>query len=108
MKFWEAAKLYDDGKKIRGTWWHPEAWISLSGEGGNIPSLHFSCLISQEWELFEEPQKLVSFPEVVKGICQAKKFRRKTWKAGVIVGYSECGTRLLWEDFEATDWIEVK
>lgn len=118
MKFWEAMKALEEGSTIRCT--HPNA--------DNYPfhrsqPIHrwaaIKCLgsLDWEWEIYQEPEKLLSFSEVVKGLKEGKKFRRKIWKypyvslnedlVTIYGPYGSSSTKLSIVDFEATDWIEV-
>lgn len=119
MKFWEAMKALEEGKKVRCAQWPNNCYDSQSGN--NVP---YSCYSlshwSQEsWELYEEPELLLTFAEVVKGLKEGKRFRRERW---VPIAYIVAGSwpsravllcegspiNLALEDFEACDWVEVK
>lgn len=120
MKFHEAMKQLEEGRKVRRSDWSSEKWIAMGGCecAGSDCCLYYMRPknFEYEWELYEEPQKLLSFDMVVKGLREEKKFRRKDWgvskfisqRSGAIV--NECndiGNFFLLEDYEANDWIEV-
>lgn len=118
MKFWEAMKDLEEGKMVKCKHWPEQCFMH--------PSQQSQCEytgiiawkdINGEWELCEEPEQTLSFAEVVKGLKEGKKFRRTSWDvysvltihpSGVIdfTDTNEWGARP--EDFEATDWVEVK
>ena len=127
MKFWEAMKLLEEGKKVRHVLMEPGAYIKIlpDGELLRYRTESYSPLmayITTEWELYEEPAQLLSFPEVVKGLKEGKMYRREGWKHPVhgynmkgairyVDGAGEnSGQKHFFsiEDFEANDWIEVK
>lgn len=62
MRFWEAMRELEAGKKVRGVVWPKEAWISNTGEGHSIPSLDMNCLLFCDWEFYEESKYQVYFP----------------------------------------------
>lgn len=126
MKFWEAMKALEEGKRVRCI-----GWIGLNsfcsknltcGEDANRMLLHHGWLL--EWELYEKPEQTLSFAEVVKGLKEGKIFRRKGWSdRDAIIESTSCkfypSTKRinnqhgdlcpLWlEDFEANDWVEVR
>lgn len=106
MKFSAAMKALEEGKKVRQVIWDEECWIDKRGD--NVSAKHE--LINhnlKEWELYEEPEKLLSFAEMIQGLKYEKKFRRKHWTAWVGLEHLDV-LRFSIEDFEATDWIEVK
>lgn len=114
MKFWEIMRAFDEGKKVRCKDWKPNHFIS------RIRWFKYEINIEEivsDWELYEEPVQLLSFTDVVKGLNKRKKFRRKVWefdsfitqRGGAIVNEAnDIGNFLLLEDYEATDWVEVK
>lgn len=102
MKFSAAMKALEEGKKVRCHRWGRDGHIDKHSD----VSIH--CYERDgEWELYEEPEKLLSFAEVVVGLKEGKKFRRKHWTAWVGLEHLDV-LRFSIEDFEATDWIEVK
>lgn len=127
MKFWEAMKALEEGEKVRCSRWNPAAYAEKTRSGGL--SFHkadhrcfniYSCNdFIEEWELYEEPEQTLSFAEVVKGLKEGKEFKRMAW---VNKNYFICllsqspgitgpEGKAWWsypEDFEATDWVEVK
>lgn len=117
MKFSEAIAALEEGKKIRCKAWGDEVWVSnnLDWEGDTDTFL-MRCS-KEEWEIYEETENMLSFAEVVKGLRERKKFVRKGKNDGCtlfVMGHeiyprTQFGIQTLkMEDFEATDWIEVK
>lgn len=126
MKFSEAMAALEDGKKVRCVEWlsdpllpSEKVWIDkdTDWEGASDSYLH-KC-IRTEWELYEEPEQLLSFADVVKGLRERKKFKRKDWVNtrfifsivdGKLLHCSEpqLTAILNLEDYAATDWIEIK
>lgn len=132
MKCWEAMKALEEGKKVRQKNWHEgmysfldsvDLWVVDNGSQWPKKKSMMGEAVFSEWELYEEPEQLLSFAEVVNGLKKGKRFRRKNWEQWAILG---CGpTQIipghlrtenqhgqpcpLWiEDFEANDWVEVK
>lgn len=132
MRFWEAMKALEEGKKV----WCPSVigmvkWhlsndtkemiiIAENGRAGIDFSYYLYQALNKEWELYEEPQKTYSFMQMLPFLKDGKRFKRKHWdKEGVFLGtciYSPCTPvvfidntqcRLNIEDYEAQDWIEV-
>lgn len=166
MKFWEAMRALEEGKKVRFVVPenpdHTKVFCYFNWEG----------IFDTNWELCEEPEKLskeedfvnslallprgqgsiitieadmdllkvtellnekmreknekqLTFAEVVKGLKEGKRFKRKDWGVQYIhlSTFSHCIFRcapvpeksdycMNWmssiEDFEATDWVEVR
>lgn len=123
MKFWEAMKALEEGKKVRRKDWDSHLWIAKKSR----QCLGRECVIyymspenyEYEWEIFPEPEKIYNFQEI---ILKAKKdgihFKRRNhcelyhwhhwcseWQT--IRHVSELGdaSAFLLEDIEATDWI---
>lgn len=117
MKFLEAIKALEEGKKIRCKSWGNGVWVSKNLDWeGQTDTFLIRCS-KEEWELYEEPPKMLSFPEVLEGLKKGKKFRRKCWNEinyiyahGVvqIMRIKWTTANIFLEDFEAKDWIEVK
>ena len=110
MKFLEAMRIFQEGKKVRSKLWKPGIVLELK------PSLYFLMDyedIQAEWEILEEPK--LSFAEMVKGLREGKKYKRSKWLATLPIETlgsqhicNDIGkVHLKLEDFEATDWIEV-
>lgn len=135
MKFWEAMKALQEGKKVRCPDWEFGHYISSDGDQDGLhwqrsfDWTRFST--TNDWELYEEPVQTFSFAEVVKGLREGKKFRRKNWKDVIclftfekdlegeqidlddLVGWeNQSGEEMDFifsiGDLLATDWIEVK
>lgn len=122
MKFWEAMRAYEEGKKVRCKEWPLDDYLSKDGNSRTGP--FFWREVKADWELFEESEQLLSFAEVVKGLREGKRYRRKFWEdrdACILAiqtihfrGYLKVVNEhmqacALWlEDYEAADWVEVK
>lgn len=110
MKFWEAMReMQENRKSIRCKRWKPEYEWHL----GDDISLPQGC----EWELYSEPEKTLTFAEVIVGLHHGKAFKRIGWHSDiyltarthsgrVILENSSYHTLLL-EDYDAKDWTEV-
>lgn len=122
MKFWEAMKALEEGKKVC-LWKLPsykfDSVKRMILEFTNRDGDTVAELFNSGWELFEEPEQLLSFADVVKGLREGKRFRRKAWvnefaaiSGDRIVESEEEGTEFLItmriKDFEADDWVELK
>lgn len=116
MRFCEAMKAIEEGKKVRCCRWDACSYVDRRG-----PLIFDIDDLDEEWELYEKPA--LTFSQAVEGLKKGKKFRRGSWfnKAYfIIVGekdeygdspvYSPNNSvpKLCIEDFEATDWVEVK
>lgn len=115
MKFWEAMKALEEGKKVRASNWEKEVWIDKDSDQTGLPMI-LNLFALHEWELYEEPEKTYSFMEVVQGLREGRKFVRKGHASDLalfVMGFeiyprSKFGIQnMRMEDFEATDWIEV-
>lgn len=127
MKFWQAMKALEEGKMVRSCN-DPEGHyvfktidqvILIAAEKSYDKSTSpLGSMILQDWELYEEPEKELTFAEVIKGLKKWKRFRRKSWPNidycihVTAIGICESYTSKAWfaypEDFEATDWVEVR
>lgn len=108
MKFWEAMKALEEGKLVkRSDWEYPislqEAIISIYGKD-----------LIRDWSVYEENQ-FFDFEDVVKGLCQGKKYKRMRWNSSVFLGPNgqiaiDGDEDIHWTigDFLSNDWIEVK
>lgn len=116
MKFWEAMKALDEGKRVREKDWGVGAYWSFKSSGSIYATItDIFVLSSTEWELYEEPEKTLAFAEVVKGLKEGKIFKRKSWPSkinpicmGELSHSVVCDGLFIIEDFEANDWVEVK
>ena len=63
MRFWEAMKALEEGKKVRRFEWRDYQYISLEGDEmglgfiETIKNYLSKDLIQDKWELFHEPEK---------------------------------------------------
>lgn len=126
MKFYEALKALEDGAKIRSVNDPSGQYlikildaVLLRSEGKmyDKSSTALGNLILQEWEIYEEPETTYTFMEVVKELREGKKFIRTYWRpdrlnmvltrTGLVNSFLHPQIMCV-EDFEATDWVEVK
>jgi hypothetical protein len=118
MKFWEAMKALEEGEEVRCVEW-PKGDRCSYGNLWSCMKNHAPESYGWKWELYEEPQRTLSFSEIVQGLKEGKRFRRKRTDGShtIIVmsqnrediAFAISGSQFLrMEDFEATDWVEVK
>jgi len=119
MKFWEAVKALQEGKKVRGVQWTVGLYINTISysDGDSVDFLSLREALGIEWELYEEAVKTYSFAEIVPFIKARKRVKRLSSKQTVYFEDS-VGKILVYpfghawvckiEDFEATDWIIVE
>jgi hypothetical protein len=120
MKFGEAMKALEEGKRIRRSVW-------MTSHNHFVKSdeiqLFLDDLHADDWEVLQEPPKMMNFTQVVEGLKQGKKFKRQVWHENVFLMQKDGWAIYLWfgeeqndykpaiqwfiQDLEATDWIEV-
>lgn len=128
MKFWEAMQELEAGKRVSAisSSWPEDSYLDKDGILAwfeKCPAAHYYL---DEWELYEEPERTLSFMEVVHGLKEGKRFARASWGCFDVIGYIifENGSimaKKVWEtktnsikwnpnieDFEAIDWLEAK
>ncbi len=81
MKFWEAAKLVLEGKKIRKVNWGKDDWISQQEDEGGETSFELTIHWEKdEWELYQEPVQMENImpitPPALPFDTDAKIFRK--------------------------------
>ncbi len=128
MRFWEAMRDLEEGKKVRLKEWAADCYLQLDLDGTIFDESNGSAFCIEEWalmewELYEESIKLYTFAQVVKGLRYGKRFRRKhsTWPIQMELAlnlthprmsseeiFSIVLSEMSIEDFVANDWIEVK
>ena len=118
MKFWEAAKALQEGKKVRGVEWIAGMYIdSISySDGDSVDFLSFREAFKVEWELYEEPVKTYSFAEALVLMKEGIKLRRPHFREYSAVCIGKWG-RIRWcsgdnypisiQDIEADDWTII-
>lgn len=123
MRFSEAMKALEEGKRVRPKYWHKDCFLCRGSDGTIVDAAKSSMFCIEEWslmewELYEEPEKTYTFMEVVQGLKEGKRFKRKDW-GDWFLAYSQCTyiegkgippcfAPFTIENFEANDWIEVK
>lgn len=132
MRFSEAMRLLEEGKRVRCITWNKEAF--MVSKNGNLIFYyidHRYCNSyswndwNKEWELYEEPVQLMSFMEILPGMKMGKSYKRRGWEENPqdtvsLRTYPYLNGRLRFEnqhgqlislfcdDIEATDWYEVE
>ena len=121
MKFSEAMKALEEGKKVRLPIWPKEDYLDNSLMGGNIEhmSIPWPYCLRYDWELYEEPIKMYSFMEAVHLMKEGKKVKRLHGSFGdfsikrapcdfIFYCKESISFPLRISDVEATDWIIVE
>ncbi len=123
MKFWEAVKNLQEGKRVRCCYWDAHHFWDMLIFQDRCQMGFSSANIEEEWELYEEPA--LTFTQVIEGLKDGKRFRRRGWKnarnirvcpymkengMNALIDHDDTmiGAILHLQDFEATDWEEVK
>jgi hypothetical protein len=126
MRFEEAMAELRMGKKVRRNTWNKEEYIVLFGdhlrdECGTLYDLD-AASFSYTWELYEEKEEELCMGDVLDGLIEGKKYRRKTWAPGDFIQKS-LGNLIIFTsitnsistyfyariyDLQACDWVEVK
>lgn len=124
MKFSEAMRALEEGKKVRAKEDPPNHYIikilekillRSNGKSYDKSSSPLGCLFLQEWEIYEEPERTLSFMEMVQGLKEGKSFHRLSASIAVgAYGNEDCLNKFFrssdvmrLEDFEANDWVCV-
>lgn len=134
LRFWQAMKLFEEGKKVRCVHWDPDAYIWIgtteeslcdesqtSSEALKIftEQLGFD-LIFEDWEIYTPPYPTFLWAEVIEGLKNGKAFRRPCWPGSYRVFLAPSGGIVFEDstdneefylyprDYEMDDWIEVK
>lgn len=116
MKFWEAMKAIEDGKKVTWSGFNNGTYIDKSNIGFLcLGDFYLKDLIGNEWELYEECPKLLNFHAVIEGLKYGRKYKRASseWPNKALVQLKEEEfianfDQIQIRDIEATDWIQVK
>lgn len=113
MKFWEAMKYVEQGKTVTPS--DCEYPINKEILTQDALDTGWATYWDDEWEIYEESEITYSWMEVVQGLKQGKKYRRKGWSSSIYITSKDEGVYVVngsgyrWiADYEATDWIEVK
>ena len=111
MKFSEAMKALEEGKKVRREDWNEGCFVyvlndSVFDEKGSSRSIYLSAPFLENWELYEEPVKTYSFIEAVQLMKEGKTIKRKYWGSWYSMRITYDYTfKFTTEDIEATDWM---
>lgn len=76
MKFYQAMKSLEEGKKVRCKSWSEGIFLYDGQSSLYHTPLCYMSEVHKEWELYEEHQTTYTFAEVVKGLREGKKFVR--------------------------------
>lgn len=111
MKFWEAMKALEEGKRVRSKKWTLKSYIDKS----SAYTIHLPLPKNYEWELYSEPVKTYKLWELIQALKEGKKIERIGWGGGrspIKIHLSGCidttGSKeymLCIEDLEASDWM---
>lgn len=119
MKFWEAMKALEEGKKVRKSEWDPKYYLVKDKNSGNIVdeenNLHADCKQYDDWELYEEPVKQYNFLEAVHLMKKGNVMRRECWRTGFIhsdglIFKEKIHNKFqpIVDDIVAKDWVVVE
>jgi len=121
MRFWEAIRELENGKRIRLiSWIGKTAYMdsaSFAEDMSGVPANQLQNYLDSEWEAYEEPG--LSFQYVVKGLIEGKKFKRKIWDSlsypvawngsyPIVENPLQNEFLFTLSDFDAIDWFELK
>lgn len=122
MKFWEAMKALEEGKKVRCREWVRCLWVDKKSlnSAANV-CIDLSHDTDTDWELYEKPLQLHSLWELIPALKEGKTVRRENGWDHPIHGISmrqplryvgsetseQSGQKHFFsiEDLEASDWI---
>src|SRR5260221_12992703 len=76
MKFWEAMKALQEGKKVRGNTWNKDEYLDPLD---TFEIFTFYEYLQLDWEIYDDTPKL-NFQQVIEGLKQGKKFKRVNWE----------------------------
>lgn len=114
MKFWEAMKALEEGKKVRNINWDKEGFIYLDEysvcDENNFDvddSVIDGYFVTSEWEIYKEPVKTYTFLEMIEQVKFGKSAYRKDWLVTRRAISKDVGDFSI-EDTEAKDWIVVE
>jgi len=124
MKFWEAIKEFEEGKRIRcKSWASKDFWAQTDHHNSQRKWMWDDChyrvmrMMEEEWELYEEPVQTYKFWELIPALKEGKKIKRKETDVIIFLkntflfwkydNNDALGMRYLFtvEDFEADDWV---
>ena len=122
MKFWEAMKALEEGKKVVCKSWSYTPFVSENKWPSRFDSAIADAIkhgaFLWEWELYEEPQQTYSFIEILPLLKEGKKFRKISWESKKYIRCYPENNIVRWDSGDAllleihlitsTDWIEVK
>jgi hypothetical protein len=106
MKFWEAMKALEEGKKVRASHYAKGAYIFRAGRdvwtswGSCLPSTFGISAFETEWELYEEPG--YDFEWALSQVKAGKRVARNAYP-GLVYSKTDNATVSL-SDMAATDW----
>ena len=106
MRFSEAMKALEEGKKVRLCTWHERDYLDNSETGGNIEHLSIPwpwCNVNL-WEIYQEPVKTYSFQDIIPFINKGKVVKRKS-QDWILPVDNMRGMCVRFEDMKANDWI---
>jgi len=129
MDFFRAMQELEYGERIKNVNWEVTEYIYVDDENGLIKdqdNKHVGLVMASNtqsdiWEVYEEPETLLFFTQLLPLLLEGKKFKRKGWEEEYIMGVSKGFTILLYlpegeitpwtpklEDLFSIDWVEVE
>lgn len=124
MKFHEALKTaVENGAKIRYTGWCAGEYVYVKDgvlyaeDGEEQDELLSEHMLTDNWEIYTPPPKLMRFMEALKVLKNYGRVRRQNWKFTTSAQQTQGATfvtdrglryDLRISDLEADDWVEVK
>lgn len=64
MKFWEATKALEEGKKVRRSYWEEDSYIYIDSDNnlrdnyGGLPNLYYIPDDDDDWEIYEDKKEV--------------------------------------------------
>lgn len=115
MKFYEALKTLEEGKKIRCVQWDKSDYWNITDSDAKIWNDCFyrtKLAILCNWEIYDELG--LCFSEIIEGLKNGKHYRRKSWNTEAYIKCSilSCEVTDHWDlffkftidDIAAKDW----
>jgi len=116
MKFWEAIRELEQGRKIRRRFFTHcipcNSLFELAKFLKDSEVEEINSHLNAEWEIYIDTSKNHSFLDVITGMVEGKRYRRPSWRKdrNPIWTWHMKGSmsgKLKGEDLIADDWIEV-
>lgn len=128
MKFSEAVKALEEGKKITHPSWREGEYVHicndlffnsgqvLKNNKGKVTAITYNADGNHGYELYQEPVQFYTFQEIIPFLKAGKRVRRKSWHGAEYRMDNKCVYRITdkseflcyLHDLEADDWIVVE